>query len=296
MLLAAATLLWVCPARGDESATEPGWRLAHRTQFGGRLNPRGLSLESRWTASRRLYASGALALRDNFVSVGVVPVATPAMVRLGLLAELQPASFLNLSALAEGVRYLGSFRQMASFPSATSAYGDGALRKLVEEGGLYATSGQRYTLAATLMLRSGAMTLRNQARFMRSTAELRAGDRVFYDILNDLLVANGGWTMANDLDLGWKGEGLSAGVRWGSAQAFYGDNAFAPGDDRGRTPGTLHRFGPLVTRTWPRTGGGETTLLAHVAWWLSNPNRTGQEFSALVPMMQLGLTMKGDVR
>ena len=41
-----------------------------------------------------------------------------------------------------------------------------------------------------LLLRSGATTLRSQSRFMRSTAALRAGDRVSYDILSDLPVGS----------------------------------------------------------------------------------------------------------
>jgi hypothetical protein len=296
VLVAVTAMAAAWPARAEEPVDVPAWRVTHRTSLSGRLNPRGLSLETRLTLNRRLYASDAAAGRDNFVSVGLVPIVTPATLRLGLLAELQPASFLNLSALAEGVRYLGSFRQMASFPSATSVYGDGVLRGLADAGALYATNGRRYTLTATLMLRSGPLTLRNQSRFIRSSAALRAGDRLFYDALNDLLVVNGGWAAANDLDLGWRGEGLFAGLRWGSAKAFYGDDAFGHGEDRSRAPGTLHRLGPLVTRTWARAGGGETTLLGHVGWWLANPNRTGQDSSALLPMAQVGLTMTGPVR
>ena len=47
---------------------------------------------------------------------------------------------------------------------------------------------------------------------------------------------------------------------------------------------------------WPHENRrSETMLFAHAGWWLVNPYRTGQEFSALIPMLQVGLTVSGDV-
>jgi hypothetical protein len=93
------------------------------------------------------------------------------------------------------------------------------------------------------------------------------------------------------------GDGVLAGLRWGSARAFYGDGAFAPGDDRTLAPGWLQRLGPLVSKEWQEAPGrAATTLLAHAGWWFAHPTRAGQSLSEFDPMLQVGLTMTGPAR
>jgi hypothetical protein len=293
LCVAVVATIFPVVARASDDDPIPAWRLVHRSILSARGNPLGLSLDGRLTLNRRLFVAESAALRESFVALGVVAGLTPSMGRIGVVAELQPATFLTLWASAERVGYLGTFRQMSSFPSATSAYDEAVLKALAgsSDAGPYATQGARYVLGALLRLQARWLLVRDLSRFARTTARLRAGDRVFYDVGNDLLAENDGWVATNDLDVAWKGEDLVAGLRWGAARALYGDDAFAPVDDRSLATGWLQRLGPFVAKQWAaRPGRPEITLFGHAGWWLAHPSRIGP-----VPMVQLGVSMTGDL-
>lgn len=151
------------------------------------------------------------------------------------------------------------------------------------------------------------MALRSQLRAARPDFDLREGDRVFYDIVYDLLVGNKGWFFNNDLDVLYQHDsGLTAGVRWTMAHAFYDraahyePDAIFTAELRKGLPDfrrALHRAGPLVAYTWkkPDGAGFEGTLLVVLNWWLASPYRTGQDVSQLMPYMVLGYAITGDL-
>ena len=117
------------------------------------------------------------------------------------------------------------------------------------------------------------MVMRDQARLAVVSADLRPGDRTFYDPVTDLLVGNGGAFFTNDADLAWQGESLLLGLRWSSATALYDARHAAPGEPVAPSL-TLQRLGPVAAWSWRDEGSGhETTLLATVSPWLVHPYR-----------------------
>jgi hypothetical protein len=290
-------------AQAYRDGPPPELRLVYRDLNVVRLNPLGLISDGRLTLRKRLYESESLALRDNFVSVGVAPVLSGAFVRMGALVEVQPLSILQLWALYEWVGYFGMFNFLQSFSDATAPYSDTVLRERAarpENDPLrnYATTGTQLVLGATLQIKVKDVVVRTQAKVQRPDFDLRAGDRVFYDIFNDLLVGNRAWHAVNDFDVLYQHpSGLTAGLRWAYAQGFYGEEHFAEDADRTKAPGALHRVGPLVAYTWkkPDGSGFEDTLLAVVNWWVSSPNRAGQDVSQAMPYLLVGYAMNGDL-
>src|SRR5690606_35959672 len=96
----------------------PQHRVVHRNALALRYNPVGVLFEGRFSYRYRLYASESTALRDNFVSIGLAPGASPAFGRIGVVAEIQPLSVLTLYALHEVVGYFRAFDHLQSYPSA----------------------------------------------------------------------------------------------------------------------------------------------------------------------------------
>lgn len=304
---AFALALYLAPSIADaqmyRDGPPPRHRVVYRDLTAFRANPLGLISDARFLYRYRLYESDSLALRDNFISVGLAPVLSAGYARAGVQAEFQPLTILNLWAQYEYVQYFGGFNYLQSFPSATSAHDDSTLKEL---GGLasddpaknYAGAGTQLTLGANLTLKFGDIVLRTQAKLGRADMDLRSGDRVFYDTTFDLLIQNGAWFFNNDTDLLWSTDGpLTLGLRWTQAKAFYDDAAFAPDDERAAAPGMTHRAGPLAAYTWKKADGAsiESTLILVANWWVSHPSRTGQDVSRLVPYFVLGYAITGDL-
>lgn len=302
-----AFVSWLAPNAADaqmyRNGPPPQHRIIYRDLTAFRANPLGLISDARFLYRYRLYESDSVALRDNFISVGVAPVLSAGYGRAGVQAEFQPLTILNLWAQYEFVQYFGGFNYLQSFPSATSRHDDSKLKEL---GSLpsddpatnYAGTGTQLTLGANLTLKVKDIVLRTQAKLARADMNLRDGDRVFYDTTFDLLVENGAWFFNNDTDLLWSTDGpLTLGVRWTQAKAFYSDAAFASDEDRDAAPGMTHRVGPLAAYTWKKEDGAafESTLIAVANWWVSSPNRTGQDVSQLVPYFVLGYAIVGDL-
>lgn len=302
-VVAVVCLSSVARAQMYRDGPPPQHRVVYRDLTAFRLNPIGLISDARLMYRYRLYESQSLALRDNFVSVGLAPVLSGGYTRIGVQAEIQPLTILNLWALYEWVGYYGAFNFLQSFPSATSTYDDTTLdaRGSLPEADPaknYAATGTQLMVGANLTLKVKDIVVRTQAKFGRADMNLRAGDRVFYDTTYDLLVQNDAWFFNNDTDLLWTDGGpLTVGVRWTQAQAFYDDRAFAPDDYRELAPGMTHRVGPLAAYTWKKADGAafEGTLLAVLNWWHSNPNRTGQDVPQLVPYFVIGYAITGDL-
>lgn len=252
----------------------------------------------------RLYPSESPALRDNFVAVGLAPAVSPAFGRLGVAVEVQPLTLLQLSAVWERVQYFGGFNVLQSFPSARNEFGDALLAArsslpASDPERPYAAGGTQLTLGANLQLKVGPVVARSQAKLVRPDFALRAGDRVLYDILYDVLAPNRGWFLTNDADVLYAlGERLMVGVRWTATHAFYGPEHFAAGEPQQDLNGPMHRLGPVVAYTFFSEDGARfnnPTLFAAANWWLTHRYRAGQEVSALVPMLALGLSFNGDL-
>lgn len=292
-------------AQAYRDGPPPQHRIVYRDLSIFRWNPIGLITDARIGYRYRLYESESVALRDNFVSVGLAPALSGGFARVGPMVEIQPASFLQLWAIYEVIGYFGAFNFLQSYPSAAGAnYND---TELSRRGDLadgdpqknYGTSGTQLLLGSTLQFKFGPIAARDLFRAGRPDMKLRNGDRVFYDIFYDLLVGDGGWFYANDVDLLYQGldNRLSVGVRWSTGRALYNDAHFAPGAERDAAPGAIHRIGPIAAWTFKQPDGApiEPSLLLVVNWWLKSPYRTGQDVSQAVPYFVLGLNITGDL-
>ena len=298
-VVASLLIATVAKAQVALDATPPRHRISYRSLTIIRLNPLGLVEDARLSYRFRLYSSESKVFRDNFIAIGLAPTLSPAFARIGPVIEIQPASFFQLWAQYEVVRYLGGFNFLQSFPSAGATYSDTELRaRAALPAGdplkNYPTSGTQLTLGANVQLKVGPVVARTQARLVRPDYQLRSGDEVFYDIFYDLLAPNRGFFFTNDADVLYQRGRLTAGVRWTVTRALYGDQHKAAGE---RGPAALHRAGPLVA--FQITDNPEAqhvvTVLMVANWWLKHPFRTGVDVSQAIPYFVLGLAVTGDL-
>ncbi len=304
-MLAASLFPSLAAAQTYRDGPPPQHRVVYRDLSLFRLNPIGLITDAKITYRYRLYEHQSLALRDNFLAVGLAPSLSGAFARIGPTVEIQPATFLQLWATYELVSWFGAFNFLQSFPSAAGAsYADS---ELARRGDLpssdpaknYSSTGTQLLLGANLQLKFGPIAARNLLRLGRPDYKLREGDRVFYDIYYDLLTGDRGWFYANDVDVLHQSYGnqLSLGLRWSTARSFYNDSHLAPGDAGKAVPGAIHRIGPIAAWTFKKPDGArfEPTALAIVNWWLKSPTRTGQDVSQAFPYLLFAINMTGDL-
>ncbi len=300
-----ATLVPNGRAQTWQNAPPPQHRLVYRDLSSVRINPIGLSTDARISYRYRLYRDESVMLRDNFVSIGLAPALTGAAARIGLYAELQPLSMLQLWANYEVVQFFdASMFRLQSFKSAAAPVSDEILDQLgtlpaTDPRRSYAAGGTQLTLGVNLQAKVKSVVVRSQARFIRPDYELRAGDHVYYDIVYDIVAPNRGWTATNDADLLWKSDwGLTAGLRWTWTSAFYGPEHLAANE----VPvlDTTHRVGPVVAYELASENGkrfNQPTLLLVAQWWTKHSWRTGQEggVSQAIPCLVLAFAFNGDL-
>jgi hypothetical protein len=291
------------PRRADDDGPPqpPKHRLFYNNLFALRYNPLGAFEEFRFSYRYRLYDHKHRAFRDNFAGVGVVPGVSPAFLRLGVFAEVQPASFFLLTAQYEAIRYFGAFRVMQSFPDAAANFSDTELRRLADVGGPgrpYVTTGSQLTIAALLQFKFGPIAFRSNTRIGYVDMSLRAGDTVYYDILYDMLVQGRGWLVTNDTDVLWVSKfGLAAGLRYSIGHAFYDPQNVGRLAGNDNVP--IQRVGPFFAYTFHTKAPGSTmfnnpTVILLAQWWLSHRFRTGQDVSQGVPLIGIAFTFNGD--
>ena len=284
------------PLRESPTRVIPRLYPFYKVGTAARVNPLGLFLNATFQLRYRLYESESLALKDNYVGVGPVVFASPALVRGGVGVEVQPLSVLQLSASYEGMRYLGGLDFLQSFPSPNAPADDDTLKALGEAETNYASSGTLLTLGALLQAKVGPIAARTNPRLFLFDQELRAGDRVFYDPVLDLVVPDAGWTLSNDADLLYLHGGLAVGLRYTATHAYYGEENFAPGEaDLGLNP-TIHRVGPFLAYTFhddPNRLFNAPTVALVTQWHLSHRYRTGEEVSQALPWVAVAFQFKG---
>lgn len=305
-------------AQAYQNGPPPKHRLVLRDTTVFRQNPLGLITDAKLTYRYRLYESQKVALRDNFIGVGISPVLSGAFSRVGAYVEMQPASFLQLWANYEWVYYYGISNFLQSMPDATGEMSD----SLIEERGAlekndplknYESDGWQLNVGATLQFRvdlpklGGGLVVRDLFRAGSGDfkTKIRNGqrDRVYYDIVNDLVVQNGGWFAVNDVDVAFqknvndRGGQLTTGFRWTLSAPFYTKDAFSDGVVRTTGNGPTHRVGPLIAYTFYQEDGRKfnaPTVLVLMNWWLKHEYRTGRDVASAMPYFVLGFSFSGD--
>lgn len=295
----AVLLLWASGASAQmlSDRAPPEGRFVHRNLIAARVNPLGLGWEGRFAYRQRLYASNAIALRDNFVSVGLAPALTPTYGRLGPVVEVQPATFLGLWVGLDWMQYFGILSHLQSFPRASSDFSEGRIRALValpETDRLhpYAAGGTMFTFGANVNLRFGRVVVRDAFKAFMPDFRLRPGDSVMYEQLSDLLLGNRSFTLTNDLDLLLElPRGVYAGLRYSAGVPLYGRG-------QGGADNDTHRLGPfLVWRVFDRDGAAfnQPTFALVVNWYAKHRYKTGAETPAALPYLAIAFQTNGDL-
>jgi hypothetical protein len=269
----------------------------------GRLNPEGLIEQLFLTYQLRLYRSESPVLETNYLGVTLSPSLSPSFGRLGAAVDVQPLSVLKLTAGYDWYGYFGNFEYLQSFDSAAADYSDTTLELLSDRETNYAGTGSQLYLGALVQLKVGPVAARSNFRALYSDFDLRGGEPVFYDIVNDMLLANQDWAFVNDADLLYLTDfGLVVGVRHNFTRVDYDADDYRPEDSAARAadePIVTHRLGPLVAYTFfdrdERVLFDEPTVLAIVNWYLDHPWRTGEDVSQGVPYLALGFTFSGSL-
>ena len=272
------------------------WSIHYRPAIAARVNPLGLFLSGNLSFRYRLYDHESIALKDNYVGIGPIAFLSPAFGRIGVAAEVQPLSILNLSASYEFIGFFRAFNFMQSYPSATAETSDRELSDLKSTS--YSTYGGMLTLAAMLQGKVGPIALRSQFRAFLYNMKLRAGDRVFYDSVLDIMSPGNGWTITDDTDLLYVTTfGLAAGARYTFTHSFFGANDFAPGESQVDPNGPTHRVGPFFAYTFfdrPDAKHFNTpTLVLLAQWFIQHRYRAGQEVSRGFPWIAVAFQFKG---
>lgn len=292
---------WTSTARAQEKSPERSLRYASLTV--ARLNPLGLITRNDLTYRWRLFDSDSPLLRANHFGIGGLLVASPAFFRVGPTIEFQPLSILEFRVAYESFSYFGTFDFFQSFQFVTDDFSDTALDNLSasedEAERNYSTAGTQFTATGIFRVKYGPVAARNTFRLMRSDFRiLRDGDQLFYDPIWDLLVADEGWFMNNDVDLlVFLGDRLKVGARWTYATAFYEEKHFPEGSDLNDPNNPTNRLGPVMTYTFPSKSRffQEPTLLVVANWWLEHRFRTGQDVTVGLPYIVVGLNFTGDI-
>jgi hypothetical protein len=297
--------------------------LRYKSLNGARLNPLGLISSNNIGFRYRLYDSDNALLKNNFVGLSILPTLSGGFGRFGALAELQPLSVMRLWARVEAFYYWGIFNLFQSFKDASSDSSDSKQREL---GALdlddkrrnYATWGTQVTLGMDLMIKVGPVVGRSFSRLVRSDFNMRAGDRVFFEQLYDVLAPNHGFYAHNDTDLlGYldltfldllQGMRVVGGVRNSVTMPLYTDAHFAP-DNTDRVSDNLvrrtfgdtlpiWRVGPLISFTlydYPGFAFNQPTFFLGAQWHILHRWRTGADVPIFVPYTFLGFSFTGDL-
>jgi len=240
------------------------------------------------SARLQLYTPSSDFTAENWVGVGTSVVLTPAWVRAGPFVELQPLSILTLSGGIEGVGFVGTFNQVQSFPDANSAYDDGRLKALSNAGGPggnYKTYGQVGWAEARFQVKLFNLAMRSSFRAYYSDVQLREGDTVYYDQIQDVLLADKGWATTSETDFLWFfDDRWILGLRYTWVHTFLPDPAGGPsapaplGDEAFARKTEFNRIGPIFTHRFfdtPWAAFNQPALSLLVQWWVDHPYRTG---------------------
>jgi hypothetical protein len=198
----------------------PTDRLFYRNTSVLRANPIGLINEFRMGYRHGLFDSDSPLLQNAFVGVQAIPTVSPAFARMGVAAEFAPLSILQFSGMYELIGNFGRFGTVQSFQSANSDASATHMVGPIPDGANYGNTGQQLTLGALFQLKFPTpldlpgLVVRNNYRAMYVDQALQNGDRVYYDLIFDLVVPGRGWFSVNDLDVLYMfSPKLTAGIR-----------------------------------------------------------------------------------
>jgi hypothetical protein len=276
----------------------PQHRIVHKNTFALRYNPLGLIYDGKFSYRYRLYESDSKALRDNFIGIGVAPIASPAFVRIGPYLEFNPLTVFGVYAAVHFVQYFGTFDLAQGFAGAQSNFSDSAIK--ANTANHVATNGYEVTLGGNFQVKVSSILLRTQAKMIFGQLKLKEGERIYYEQIYDVGAPNQGWTFTNDLDVLYQGleNKLVAGARYTATIPLYDPTRhFDPNALEQSADNAMHRVGPFVAYTFKFEDGARfntPTVFLLVQWWVKHRFRTGEDTSQALPLLGVGFQMTGD--
>jgi hypothetical protein len=305
-------LLGACLATGVASAEEqkppvmpeeqkpppiPKHRVSYDFATGIRVNPIGVEAQFNELYRLRLYASDSIAFRENGIGFGVSHTVNPAVLRVGPIVELRPATFITLSSGFYHMAYTGLFNHVQSYAEVAEPHSDSDIADAGDLGRNTKAFGAEVVSRALLLLKLGPIALRNDFNVFYSKLDLPRGKTLFYSPRTDLLTANRGVSLTNDTDLAWVTDfGLVAGARFALGHVFYDEEELGPSDENPDTP--TARVGPLAAYTFfdePGSGFNKPTVIAVFNWYLAHRYRTGEDVTQALPYMLFAFRFEGDL-
>ncbi|MBL8788573.1 MAG: hypothetical protein JNJ59_27000 [Deltaproteobacteria bacterium] len=265
-----------------------------------RLNPLGFQNQFELDYRHRLYDPGdSILLAQNYVGVGISPIVTPGLVRLGVNAKVQPLAILKLEVKWEYLSYFGNFNYIQSYKDPTADYSDTGIEAGGEAGNNYATDGWQLTLDAELRARVGPIIVRSRFKAGYQEVALKNDDTLFHEPYFDLLLPREGWFFTNDLDLLVQvNPNLIIGVRHAMLATSYPASVYPGGVAVDDDNSPVHRVGPLIAYTFfdePGESFNRPTILLLAGWYLQHRFRAGQDVSQAFPNIVLGFAFSGDL-
>ncbi len=275
----------------------PTQRIAYESTLGARLNPLGLELQYSLAYRHRLYASDSAALRDNYFGVVLNPTLNPAITRFGVALEFRPLTLLQFQGGVHQVGYVGSFKHLQTFPSASADFSDTARDVRGDAGANHPRHGLEAFARTVALAKLGPIVIRDDLMFTYSKLALTNDDPVYYHPRFDVLAPDSGWFLHNDSDVVFMSDfGLIAGVRNSLTHAFIPDEALGGSAAEDNSP--MLRLGPLAAFTifdHPGERFNKPTIIAMAQWWLLHRFRTGEDVHQGIPLVTIAFRFEGDL-
>lgn len=276
----------------------PQQRIGFESLTGIRVNPLGLETQYSLAYRYRLFASDSVALRDNYIGIGISPTLSPATSRMGGTFEIKPLSILLLGVSVYHEGFFGAFDNLLSYRDVQSAnYSDTQRQAAADAGANYPASGLEVQAKAQAQVKLGPVAARVDANAHYFDLDLRGGDRVFYAPRPDKIAQDQGWVVTTDSDILYVSDfGLIAGARFSTASSIYDASVLPPSGDNDDELSA--RLGPLFAYIFfdePGASFNKPTILAIAGWWLIHPYRTGQDVHQAAPMGILGFKFEGEL-
>jgi len=299
MLVPLALRALVCLTSATPLPT-PEEQVVYQDLFVVRLNPLGLQNQLDLDYRHRIYDPGdSVIASGNYVGVGISPILTPGLMRLGVAAKVQPLAMLKLEARFDYINVFGNFDLLQSYPDPGADFSDSAIEDGGDAGRNYSTDGWQVTLDGELRARVGPVIVRSRFKAAYVDMALRGGDTVFYDQYYDLLLASAGWFITNDADLLVQvTPKLILGVRHSFADVLYRARDFDPDGTRATDSAPTQRLGPLMAYTFfdePGAAFNKPTLIVILNWYLEHRWRTGADVSQAIPYVVVGFAFGGEL-
>lgn len=304
---------------GMEGTRFERFQLFYQSALVARANPLGLISQNVIGPRINIWEDNTPLKENTYLEIAFAPTISPAFVRPGLLIEAVPLQIIKLSVLYEYVRWFGAFDSLQSFDSPTAEFDDATRNDIDQAGGSYSASGTVLTLSALLQLAvdigdSGAsIAARSNFRAMRQDMNLDGvpceeiegdcpflddrDDTVFYDLVTDVMMPNGGWLHTTDTDVLYRPDTQwMLGVRHTWISVNYRNSDFLPGEDRDIDNVPIHRLGPLIVYKINNNTGGtfnEPTVFMVSQFHMQHRYRAGQAVSTAIPYFLAGFAFNG---